>query len=59
MDVVEVPFEIAFIFDQMFPEPSLPDAALAAISPRGVAVNVLAMGLNPSPSGETFRFFVC
>ena len=20
-------------------------------------VNVLAMGLNPSPSGETFRFF--
>jgi hypothetical protein len=20
--------------------------------------NVLAMGLNPSPSGETFRFFV-
>ena len=22
------------------------------------ALNVLAMGLNPSPSGETFRFFV-
>ena len=25
---------------------------------RGGVFNVLAMGLNPSPSGETFRFFV-
>jgi hypothetical protein len=24
---------------------------------RGELFNVLAMGLNPSPSGETFRFF--
>jgi hypothetical protein len=36
------------------------DVCGVLLRPSATAVfNVLAMGLNPSPSGETFRFFVC
>ncbi len=35
MDVVEMPFKIVFVFERVFPESGLPDAAAAFLRPPG------------------------
>ena len=46
MDIIEVPFQVAFIFDGVLPETSLPDAALFPPLARLGPVSLLTAGFE-------------